>query len=140
MRAVLDTNVLVAAAISGNGTPRRLLEVWIDGRFELVTSPKLIDELRRVLAYPKLRTFITEDEAAELVALVGQTSHLLGDPEGAPQVRSTDPDDDYLIALAAASQAALVTGDRDLLVLAGAIPVFTPTEFLQLLHDTERSG
>lgn len=139
MKAVLDTNVLVAAALSGNGAPRHLLEEWVDGGFELVRSPKLIDEFRRVLAYPKLRTFITEDEAAELVTLVEQASHLLPDPEGVSHVHSTDPAGDYLIALAAASQAALVTGDSDLLALAGAIPVFTPREFLQLVHDTDRS-
>lgn len=41
-----------------------------------------------------------------------------------------DPDDDYLFALAHARAAALVSGDDDLLELAGKIPVFTPAEFL----------
>ena len=40
------------------------------------------------------------------------------------------PDDDYLIALAHSRDAALVSGDRHLLELAGKIPVFSPVDFL----------
>jgi hypothetical protein len=40
------------------------------------------------------------------------------------------PDDDYLIVLAQAGDAALFSGDENLLELAGRIPVFTPAEFL----------
>jgi predicted nucleic acid-binding protein len=40
------------------------------------------------------------------------------------------PDHDYLIALVYSLSAALVSGDGHLLELAGAIPVFTPSEFL----------
>jgi len=48
-------------------------------------------------------------------------------------VHSRDPDDDYLIALASAHRAALVSGDKHLLALEGEIPVFSPRAFLDLL-------
>ena len=41
------------------------------------------------------------------------------------------PGDDYLVALAAARQAILVSGDRDLLDLSDEIPVFSPAAFLE---------
>lgn len=50
-------------------------------------------------------------------------------------MRSRDPDDDYLIALASAERAALVSGDRHLLALDHEIPVFSPRAFEDLLAD-----
>jgi predicted nucleic acid-binding protein len=48
-------------------------------------------------------------------------------------VRSDDPGDDYLIALASAQRAALVSGDKHLLDVSDEIPVFSPRDFLELL-------
>jgi predicted nucleic acid-binding protein len=48
LRSVLDPNVLVSAAISTAGPPRQIIAAWVDGRFELVTSPVLLEELRGV--------------------------------------------------------------------------------------------
>jgi predicted nucleic acid-binding protein len=50
-----------------------------------------------------------------------------------PPTCSVDPGDDYLIALASSQRAALVSGDKHLLDLAGKIPVFSPREFIRLL-------
>lgn len=54
MRAVLDPNVLISAAISAAGAPREILLAWTRGSFELVVSPLLLDELRDVLARPRV--------------------------------------------------------------------------------------
>jgi len=51
---------------------------------------------------------------------------------GPPPRRSVDPDDDYLVALAEAAQAVLVSGDRHLLDLGGKLP-YSPAAFLALL-------
>ena len=52
------------------------------------------------------------------------------DPEGPPPMRSADPDDDYLIALAHGNRAALVSGDSHLLDLADRAPILSPADFL----------
>jgi predicted nucleic acid-binding protein len=54
-------------------------------------------------------------------------------PPEEPPFRSEDLGDDYLIALAAAERAALVSGDKHLLALADRIPVYSPREFVDLL-------
>jgi len=133
VRAVLDPNVLVSGLLSRSGTPAALLRAWLDGSYELIVSPALLDELARVLGYPKISARITPDETREFLDLLRTQAGLVEDPPGAPAVRSPDPDDDYLIALAAAAPAVIVSGDSDLLGLAGRIPVHTPAEFLALL-------
>ena len=70
MRAVLDPNILIAAALAPQGSPARILRAWLDGAFELITSPLLLEELERALSYPKLRPRISPDEAHALVALL----------------------------------------------------------------------
>jgi predicted nucleic acid-binding protein len=47
--------VLLAAIITPEGTSGRLLRAAVDGQFELVVSPMLLGELRRVLMRDKFR-------------------------------------------------------------------------------------
>jgi predicted nucleic acid-binding protein len=69
------------------------------------------------------------------VRWLAQVARTEPDPSTPGPARSADPDDDYLIALAAEHRAALVSGDRHLLDLRGSIPAFSPAEFLALLRD-----
>ena len=48
MKAVLDTNVLVSATF-WSGPPARVLQAWVDRRFQLVASIEIIEEYREVL-------------------------------------------------------------------------------------------
>ena len=133
MRAVLDPNVIISAALSRHGTPAHVFRMWTEGAYELVCSPELLDELRRALAYPKLARHIHPDEAADLIMLLRTEASNTSDPRPQPTVSSVDPGDDYLIALAEGTRSVLVSGDRDLLDLAGRIPVYSPRDFLNLL-------
>jgi len=110
---------------------------WQEGRFELIVSPALLAELGRALAYPKLRRLITQEDAEAFVAWLSRSASLARDPDGPPPIRSIDPDDDYLLTLAADQHAALVSGDRHLLALAGQLPVQTPAEFLAVVEGAE---
>ena len=133
MRAVLDPNVVISGVLSSRGAPAGVLRAFDAGEFELIVSQVLVDELTRALAYPKLRRHISEPEAAELIQFLTGSATIVADPETEAPVHSRDPDDDYLIALASAHSAALVSGDKHLLALEGEIPVFSPRAFLDLL-------
>jgi putative PIN family toxin of toxin-antitoxin system len=135
IRAVVDTNVLVSALLAPRGAPALVVRAWMHGEFELVVSPRLLDELQRVLAYPKLRRRITAAQANTVLDLLGSSGEHHDDPTTPAPVASPDPDDDFLIALAAAASAHLVSGDTDLLGLAPRIPVHDPAAFLDLLAD-----
>jgi len=130
---VLDPNVIISGLLSRDGSPARTLLAWRDGRFELVLSPLLLGELERALSYPKLRARITRQDAEAAIRWLSQSAAVADDPPEGPSLRSEDPGDDYLIALAAAERAALVSGDKHLLALAGRIPVYSPREFADLV-------
>ena len=135
MRAVLDPNVLISALLSPSGAPAQLLRAWQQGRFELIVSTHVLQELRRALGYQKLRRRIAPEEAADFAGWLTQTAETVRDPASPPTTRSADPGDDYLLALAEQERAALVSGDDHLLALAADVPVFAPAAFLRLLDE-----
>jgi putative PIN family toxin of toxin-antitoxin system len=133
VRVVLDVNVLVSALLSPDGAPARVLVAWLEGAFELIVSPRLLDELRRVLAYPKISRRIRPDDAALLLRWVAEQAIAVSDPDEDPPVRSMDPGDDYLIALAASADALLVSGDAHLTALIDQAPILTPAQLADRL-------
>lgn len=52
-RIVLDTNILVSA-LGWCGAPHGAVRLCLEGHHQLLLSPDILDELERVLAYPKL--------------------------------------------------------------------------------------
>ncbi len=129
MRAILDPNVIISALLSRDGTPAKVLRAWLEGRFDLIVSPLLLKELERALAYPKLAERIKAEQTTALIDWLGREAILVDDPAEPPTSRSEDPGDDYLLALAEAERAALVSGDRHLLAHTSELPVLTAREF-----------
>ncbi len=118
MRLVIDTNILVSALLAATSLPAQLVVLWRAGRFDLLTAAEQLDELMRVTRYPKIRERLAPAVAGRLV---NDLRALAITVDKLPVVdASLDPDDNYLLALAAAGAANfLVTGDkRDLLGLA----------------------
>jgi putative PIN family toxin of toxin-antitoxin system len=139
VRVVLDVNVLISSAISPTGAPARLVRAWRDGAFDVIVSPGLLAELGRAAAYQRVRAVIDTAEFQRLSDRLARNADLVEDPGVAPSLRSGDPDDDYLIALAAAHDAFLVTGDSALLALRNQAPILTPGEFLAFVEEFDRS-
>ena len=118
MRLVVDTNILVSALLAASSLPAQLVVLWRAGRFDLLTAAEQLDELMRVTRYPKIRERLAPALAGRLVNDLRGLAITL---DALPVVdASPDPDDNYLLALAAAGSADfLVTGDKqDLLGLA----------------------
>jgi uncharacterized protein len=134
LRAVLDANVLVSAVLSRAGAPGRLIALWLGGAFELVVAEALLAELGRMFSYPKLREYITSEDAADFIELLRITASMFADAEH-PDPVSRDPGDGYVVALATMSASILVSGDQDLLVLAPELPIRSPAAFLALLES-----
>lgn len=132
VRAVLDANVLISSLLSAHGAPAGLVARWRAGEFELVVSERLLAELRRALRYPKLRERVPADAADAFISLLRDLATVAPDPRDAPR-RAEDPRDDYLIAVAEAQRAVLVSGDRHLLTLADRFPIRSPRDFLDSL-------
>jgi putative PIN family toxin of toxin-antitoxin system len=131
VRVVLDANVIVSALISRSGAPAQLVQLWLEGEYELVVCEALIAEVERALAYLKLRKRIAAEDAAEVVRVLREVAEVVPDPDAPPPVRSPDAADDYLLALAARERVPLVSGDADLLGLGQRLPILTPRQFLE---------
>ena len=131
MRVVLDTNVLVSAAIS-QGSSHRIVKAWLGTEaFELVVCQRLLDEVDHVLTKrPRLRRWITVPAAHLYLARLATAADIEPDPEPGPRL-SRDPDDDYVIYLARGNGAeVIVTGDDDLLEWSEQEPpTISPAEF-----------
>jgi len=118
VRVVVDTNVLISALLSARSLPAELIELWREGRFDLLTSVEQLEELRRVMRYPKIRERLSPALAGRLINELRDVAVLVSD---LPQVTAcVDPYDNYLLAMVKAGRSdCLVTGDkRDLLGIA----------------------
>lgn len=129
---VIDPNVWVAALINPYGTPARVIAAVLAEDVTVVLTQQLLDELAAVLARPKFRRWIALDDAVAFVEGLGSKADLRADP-GPPPQRVRDPDDDYLVALAASADAVIVTGDADLLDAGLTPPAMTPRALLDSL-------
>jgi putative PIN family toxin of toxin-antitoxin system len=129
-RVVLDPGVLVSALISPDGSPARLLREIRTGSLELVVSPHLLEELGDVLARQKFRRYVDLATVREYVDLLRREALAVPDPDDPLPLRSADPDDDYLIALARSQNAVLVSGDKHLLDIGGGAPILAPADLL----------
>ncbi|MFH1499783.1 MAG: putative toxin-antitoxin system toxin component, PIN family [Verrucomicrobiota bacterium] len=97
---VLDTNVVVSAALTAGGTCDRVLRAAIDGRIVLGWSAPMLAEYREVLLRPKFK-FRPATVAALLSAFDAAHQVPVGTAPALP-----DPDDEVFLA------AALGTPDR----------------------------
>ncbi len=138
MRIVLDTNVFVSALLSSKGAPPRILEHWQEMRVDVVVSPAILDELERVLHYPKLRRrYSLPEEAIQTFLRLLTKQAILVTPDTELTIVKADPTDDCYLACAVAGEAqVIVTGDPHLLALGEyeGVQVLTPAGFLALLR------
>ena len=111
-RAVVDPGVLVSGLISRTGPPAQIVDLWLEGAFELVVSPALLQELTGVIGRPRFAHTIPPRTAQRLVEELLESAVLVDDPPPVPGA-TPDPKDDYLVALAVACGAdVLVSGDH----------------------------
>ena len=131
MRVFFDTNVLISAYTS-RGLSADLFRLVL-GEHEVLTGEVNLTEFRRVLVQrfkvPSSEAAIAERELRE------QT--IIPKPSAPSTVKIRDADDAWVLASAEAGNAdMLVTGDRDLLDVAGAVPIsiVTPRDCWQTLR------
>jgi putative PIN family toxin of toxin-antitoxin system len=132
LRIVLDTNVLISAIIR-NGKPRKLFQLGIDGKYQILTSKEILNEFEGVIHRPKFK--MTKDEVIVIV------STLVDSCEKIPlksnfKVIESDPDDDIIINTAYDGKADyIVSGDPDLKSLKNfkGIKIVSVDEMLKIL-------
>lgn len=133
LRVVIDTNVFVSSFFGG--IPRRIIDLWRDGRILLCLSQGIVEEYIEVLSRLGLQN------GRELKALIklfaeGYNSLFAGfTPE--LQVVKDDPDDNKFIECAVELDCkVIVSGDRHLREIGRYIDIeiLSPREFWERLN------
>ena len=135
MKVVLDTNVLISALISPHNLPDLILQSWLAGDFELLTSEDQLEEIRRVSRYEHLQPFLQPHRVGLIINRMRSLATIVK-PGTLISEEALDPDDNFLIAICEAGSANnLVTGDQRAGLLErrhiGATEVLTAAQFAE---------
>ena len=132
MRAVIDTNVFISGLMLPKSTPGRIINAWRTGHFSLVLSEPMLAEISTVLGYPKIRKRVrwSDDTISRYVMLLRFEAQIFDIRKTAAHVPRAAKDNMVLATLLASKADCLVTGDADLIALAGTYPILTLADFV----------
>ena len=119
LKAVIDTNQFVSAMISAHGPSAQLLEAWRRHQFILITAEEIIQEVHKVLHYPRIsrKYHLTSQDIDVFISLLEHEAIVL---RHLPKLKviKEDPDDDKILACAVCAEADyIISGDSHLLDL-----------------------
>lgn len=129
MRVVIDTNVFVSSFFGGK--PRRIVNLWKEGKITLCLSKPIMDEYMAVLQ----RSGLDREDLRVLFDFFSKSLNIVFTAR-TPSIRvvDDDPDDDKFIECAVALKAKVViTGDKALLSVCEhkGVGITTPNRFLE---------
>jgi uncharacterized protein len=138
LRAVLDTNIFISSLINKNGAPARLVDLWREGSYILLSSPPIIKEIKAVLELPRIKTkyCLNDLDIQKLINLIEMDAILVPGIMDVGNAIPEDPSDSIFLSCALEGKAdVIVSGDRHLLNLKKykGIPVILVNEFINLL-------
>lgn len=112
---LVDTNVWVSALINPHGYAAKIKDAWIAGKFQVVVSPALLDELAEVLARPRISNkYKLNDHIINNYISLLETEAVHVNTTGTFQI-CRDPDNDIILETAIAGKATIaVSRDDDL--------------------------
>lgn len=131
-RLVLDTNVLISAALSSGGTPALLLDDLKRTRTVLVFSEPTMTELATRLMREKFDRYVDRDTRLRFLAEIDAVAEFVG-VSGAPMGCRDRSDDPFLETALGGECGLIVSGDQDLLSLHPwqGIQILPPAQVLQ---------
>ena len=135
VRAVCDTNVVVSALVFATGRLSQFRAAWHTGALIPLVSKSTVEELIRVLNYPKFR-LTAEDQSELLGDYLPYAETVEVSNTSVDQLKCRDPDDQKFLDLAIGASADwLITGDPDLLMLSGQtrLQILAPSRALDSL-------
>ncbi|MEA5601309.1 putative toxin-antitoxin system toxin component, PIN family [Nostoc sp. UHCC 0252] len=131
---VIDTNVLLSAALSPNGTARKALNK-VYKEFKIAQSDETYQELNTRIYKRKFDKYISDEDRQDFLDIVKKYSQFI---EIKSQINTCrDPDDNKFLELAKDANAEfLITGDQDLLSLNTLAEyqnqIISPRDFIDL--------
>ncbi len=134
MRVVLDTNIFISG-IHWKGASEKILLAWINNKFELVSSNKILEEIARTLINFKIP--LPNEDIKHWINIIASKS-LITEPTEKIEIVKDDPDDNKFIEVAVSSGSEyIVTYDNHLLKIKEFrdVKIITPEEFLRIINN-----
>ncbi len=138
MKVVLDTNIFISG-IHWEGSPYKVLQAWAHNKFELISSPEIIEELINTLLnfkkpLPPEDILWWKDLILQKATIVIPTKKL--------DIIKNDPDDNKFLEAAKQSQANyLISRDKKHILILKKFEktlILSPEEFLKILEQREK--
>jgi putative PIN family toxin of toxin-antitoxin system len=126
MLAVLDTNILVSAFWSRNGTPAKILRLVLDEKIRPCFNARIIYEYREVLLRPRFQ--FSAEEVAEVLKTIEEVGLSVVSPP--LRIPFTDEADRKFYEVARFCEAVLITGN--IKHFPKETGIVTPAEFLEI--------
>ena len=135
-RVVVDTNVVVSAAISLDGNPALIFEMIISEEVQNFTTQEIIKEIKDVLQRPKIAMRLSSTEQEFIVNTFTKFSKKINPAVRFHQVQADPDDDKFLDCAVSASAEYIISGDGHLLRLKEFmdIKIVTPAEFIKIMN------
>jgi putative PIN family toxin of toxin-antitoxin system len=137
-RAVIDTNVLISAALSPRSAPAQIVDCLLQ-HATLVFSRETFEELKTRLWRPKFDRYLDIERRRLLLHDFAAAAQWVDLPAPPRSTYSRDPDDDVFLHTALHGKVEwLVSGDKDLLELPPAdwgFEILSPAQALEKWHQ-----
>jgi putative PIN family toxin of toxin-antitoxin system len=141
MRIVLDTNIYISNLISDKGNPAKIVRWWLEGKFDVLVSQPIIDEILRVTGYERIQKKYAKvrKNRLEFAALISEQAEWI-EPGETLNIVVDESDNRYIECAVAGNAQYIVTGDEHLLARGEyqGIEILTPAAFVAL-RETGRA-
>jgi putative PIN family toxin of toxin-antitoxin system len=135
LRVVIDTNILVSAALSAQGAPARIFELILERKTINYTSKPILEEIYRVFARPKFTSLIAQEDIVNLLKKYIESSVIIVPTQRINVIKDDPQDNRFLECALEAGAEYLVTGDRHILKLSShkSVKIICAKDFLSLV-------
>ena len=132
---VIDTNVLISAALSPNGTPAKIVRYFV-AHGKLVFSEETYEELYSRLWRPKFDRYLSREMRKSLLLDFSNIADWVV-IKGKINVSRDKDDNKFLDVAITANALMIVSGDSDLTDLKRieGIPILTPAQCLTVIEN-----
>ena len=116
IKALIDTNILVSGLFAETGRIAELMNLWVNGGFELVTSEEILDELYRVFHKPSIQKHFnpSEEEIMEYLTIIKERALTTYNLYQTDKIKKDPSDNKFLSCALEARADFIVSGDKHL--------------------------
>ena len=143
MKIVLEANLFASGLIKPISNPGKILELVKQNQVELIFSPAVIKEIKRILLYPKIRKYHqkTAEELDTCFEDILMFAWIVDGNEIIDVIKNDPTDNKYLACAYEGEADYIVSGDRHLLEIKKfrGIKIINTKEFLKVWDTLEKT-